>query len=86
MSNLPFSLPECGQPATARIEVFTPTDFDLHSSLDASVYACEQHAVETVVAVWSANMTAHRVGMTPGINRWCGESYIFPTGKLGGAQ
>ncbi|MFG1844928.1 hypothetical protein [Micromonospora carbonacea] len=86
MSTLPFTLPECGQPATVRIEVYSPTDVNLHGSLDASVYACEQHAMETVVAVWSVNLTAHRVNQSPARPRACGYSYVFPTGKLGGQR
>ena len=87
MSNLPFTLPGCDQPAAARIEVYSPDAAgDPFGSLDASVYVCAQHEADAVAATWVASMTPYRVGMTPGIDRTCGESYVFPTGNLGGRK
>lgn len=86
MSNLPFPLPDCDQPATTRIEVFTPDGGDPYGSLDASVYACDGHNADTVAAVWAASLTAYRVAMAPNAPRTCGDSYVFPTGKLGGVR
>ena len=83
MSNLP-TLPGCGQPATVRIEVYGPDAAgDPFGSLDASVYVCEEHGIDTASAVWGAGMTAHKVEMAPDVTRACGEVYIFPTGNLG---
>ncbi|MEU6207872.1 hypothetical protein ABZ814_30320, partial [Micromonospora musae] len=87
MHNLPFTLPECDQPATVRLEVYSPADGRLHGSLDAVVYACDQHAIETVSAIQTAGLTAHRYS-APGvdINRACGYVHAFPTGKLAGSD
>ncbi|WFE44258.1 hypothetical protein [Verrucosispora sp. WMMD1129] len=82
----PFKLPECTAPATVRLEVYSSAPGDLYGSLDASVYACDRHSIDTVTAVWVANLTAHKVGMAPDVQRTCGEVHIFPTGTLGGAR
>lgn len=79
MSNLPFALPTCGQPATDRIEVYST------ASLDASVYACPQHTADVELAVIAADLTPYPVGMAPDITRPCGSAYVYPTGAFGGA-
>ncbi|MFR9779056.1 hypothetical protein ACL02O_23750 [Micromonospora sp. MS34] len=87
MGNLPFALPDCDQPATVRLEVYgRDAAGDPFGSLDAAVYCCEQHAIETVTAVWIADLTAHKVELAPDIVRACGDSYVFPTGNLGGQR
>lgn len=86
MNNLPFTLPTCRAPATVRLEVYTPADGELHGSLDASVYVCEQHGIGVVSAIWRANLIAHKVTMAPDIDRACGESFVFPTGQFGGQR
>lgn len=86
METLPFTLPTCREPATVRLEVYSPAPGDLYGSLDASVYVCEEHGIETVTAIWAANLTARKVTMAPDITRTCGEVYVFPTGALGGAR
>lgn len=86
MGTLPFPLPVCDRPATVRLEVYSPADGILHGSLDASVYVCDLHGIETVTAIRIANLTAHKVTMAPDISRQCGEVYVFPTGTLGGAR
>ena len=87
MSNLPFTLPTCDQPATGRIEVYSPDPAgDAFGSLDASVYACDSHEPDVMAATWAAGMTGYRVDMIPDIDRTCGEFYIYRTGNLGGGQ
>ncbi|MEW2444679.1 hypothetical protein [Micromonospora marina] len=82
MSNLPFTLPTCDQPATVRLEVCTNTAAGLPDSLDASVYTCEQHADPATDTIEGTNRTAHRVKMAPDVQRTCGHVYLFPTGGL----
>lgn len=85
MSNLPFTLPACDQPATERVEVVSPDPAgDPWGSLDATVYACPAHRTDVVASIWRAELTAHEVTMAPDVKRTCGESYIFPTGRMGG--
>ena len=86
MSNLPFALPACDQPATTRVELFSTDPAGAGSSLDACIYTCDQHDGDAVAAAWGVDMNAYRVVMAPDINRKCGESYVFPTGNLGGEQ
>lgn len=86
MSTLPFTLPDCGQPAAVRIEVYSPVGDELHGSLDASVYACEHHGIEVASAIWVARLTAHKATMAPDTVRQCGEAYVFPTGSFGGRR
>ncbi|MEV0156864.1 hypothetical protein AB0H57_24475 [Micromonospora sp. NPDC050686] len=86
MSNLSIILSDCDQLATVRLEVFSPADGDLYGSLDASVYVCEQHGIDTVAALWRANLTAHKATMAPGVVRACPEVYVFPTGTFGNAK
>jgi hypothetical protein len=86
MSKIPFTLPSCEHPATVRIEVYSAVDGRLHGSLDASVYACEQHGIETVSAIQAARLTAHRVPMAPDVARTCGHVHTFRTGNLDGSS
>ncbi|MFF0824090.1 hypothetical protein ACFYUR_27265 [Micromonospora haikouensis] len=86
MNDLPFALPGCGAAATVRIEVVTPARIGRPASLDASVYVCGRHVMDAAVAVWSADLSAHRACTDSGIARACGDSYVFPTGGLAGNQ
>lgn len=82
MRNLPFTLPECSNLATVRLEVFSPADGHMQGSLDASAYACDTHGIEMVSAIQVAGLTARRVPMAPDASRTCGHVYVFPTGAL----
>ncbi|MFI6068236.1 hypothetical protein ACIA47_23620 [Micromonospora sp. NPDC051227] len=86
MGKIPFPLPSCDQPATGRIEIYTPVDGDAFGSLDASVYACTSHETDVIAAAWTVNLTAYRIEMLPGINRTCSEFYAYLTGNFGGAR
>ncbi|RQW83549.1 hypothetical protein [Micromonospora globispora] len=85
MQTLPI-LPSCGQPASIRIEVYSPDPGDLYGSLDASAYFCDLHAMSAVSAIWRAQLTPYKVEMAPDVQRRCGEVYVFPTGRMGGAK
>ena len=61
MSTLPFTLPTCGQPATVRLEVYSPANGELPGSLDANVYTCDLHGIEAVTSIWTADLIARRV-------------------------
>jgi len=82
MSTLPFTLPTCGQPATVRLEVYSPANGVLPGSLDANVYACDRHGIEAVTSIWTADLIARRVPLAPDITRTCGTVYVYPTGNL----
>ncbi|MDZ5441748.1 hypothetical protein U2F26_03250 [Micromonospora sp. 4G57] len=82
MSNLPFTLPTCDEPATVRIEVYSAANGTLYGSLDGAVYTCDEHGIEVVSAVQAAGLTAYRVPGAPDVDRTCGESYVYPTGAL----
>lgn len=86
MSNLPFTLPSCEQPATIRLELYSAADGHLLGLLDASVYTCEHHGIEAVASIWRANLTAQKVTLAPDVERTCGEVYVYPTGALGDEQ
>ncbi|WFE31911.1 hypothetical protein [Micromonospora sp. WMMD975] len=75
MSTLP-TLPDCGEPATVRIELYT-TD-----SLDGCVYTCEAHAAPAVAAFGGAGLAAYPTCLEPGVSRPCGHVYVYPTGTL----
>jgi hypothetical protein len=73
----------CGEPAAVRIEVYSTAD-GVTYSLDASVYACNQHADNAAAAVLAAGLVPHR-GTAPVIaHRACGFVYRYPT--AGGEQ
>ncbi|TYB97123.1 hypothetical protein FXF53_20480 [Micromonospora sp. WP24] len=81
MHNLPFTLPACDQPATARIEVYSTTPTG--ESLDAAVYACtNQHVADAMAAIRLAGFTAHRTPLDVDVQRRCGAVHVFPTGRL----
>lgn len=82
MSTLPFTLPTCAQSATARLEVYSPANGDLAGSLDANVYTCDQHSIEAVTSIWTADLIARRVPLAPDIERTCGDVHIYATGTL----
>ena len=76
MRTLPIALPQCGEPATTRIEVYSA------GSLDASAYTCPLHTESAVSAVERASLSAHPVPMAPTVNRPCGYVHVYPTGQL----
>ncbi|WKU03835.1 hypothetical protein [Micromonospora sp. HUAS LYJ1] len=82
MSNLPFTLPACEQPATGRIEIYDPTR--PVGSLDASAYVCDQHSDDAALAILAAGLIAQRVPLSPAMARTCGHVYTYPTGSLAG--
>ncbi|HEY9413294.1 MAG TPA: hypothetical protein VIQ30_00920 [Pseudonocardia sp.] len=86
MSNLPFTLPTCDQPATVRVEVYGPDAGMASGSLDAAAYLCELHLITGESAIWRAKLTPYRVTLAPDIERPCGEVYVFATGNLGGQR
>lgn len=57
-------LPGCGRAASVRIEVYSPAGGRLHGSLAASVYACDEHGIEAVSALYAAGFTPHRAPMS----------------------
>ncbi|MER7459221.1 hypothetical protein [Micromonospora sp. NPDC126480] len=70
------TLPGCGQPATVRIEIFSPASGPSGGSLDGSLYACEQHAADMVTALQAAGFNAYRVSGGDRVKR-CGEGLDF---------
>lgn len=76
MRTLPIALPQCGEPATTRIEVYSA------GSLDANAYTCDLHTAGAVAAVETADLTAYPVSMAPTVNRPCGYVHVYPTGRL----
>lgn len=78
MSTLP-TLPACGEPATVRIELYTP------GSLDACAYTCTAHTIRATAAIARAGLEAHMTGVAPDVKRSCGYVFVFPTGTLGNA-
>ncbi|MFY1688829.1 hypothetical protein [Plantactinospora sp. WMMB782] len=57
MRTLP-SLPGCGQPATVRIEIYSPGPTgNAHGSLDGVAYGCGQHAGAIVQMIADAGLT-----------------------------
>ena len=52
--------PACGQPATTRIEAYSPAEGRAHGTLDLAVYVCARHTDPFTVDVRTAGMTAHR--------------------------
>ncbi|MFJ8687209.1 hypothetical protein [Micromonospora wenchangensis] len=85
MSNLPFTLPHCTDPATERLEVYSPADGRLHGSLDAIGYICDRHGAEAVSVAESANLAAYRTPMCPDGVRTCGQALVFAV-SAGGAR
>ncbi|WP_089155036.1 hypothetical protein [Micromonospora sp. NBS 11-29] len=75
MSTLP-NLPDCGQPATTRIELYTA------NSLDACAYTCEAHTLHATAALGRAGLDAYPAGLAPGLSRACGHVHVYPTGTL----
>ncbi|WP_435586146.1 hypothetical protein [Micromonospora aurantiaca (nom. illeg.)] len=76
MRTLPIALPQCGEPAAVRIEVYSA------GSLDASAYACPAHVELASSAVDRAGFTAHVVTLAPDVRRPCGHVHVYPTGRL----
>lgn len=67
-------LPECAEPATVFIEVYSARR-TLHGSLDATVSTCEAHASAAVDAVHAQKLTAYRSHATLVSKRTCGHVY-----------
>jgi hypothetical protein len=69
-------LPGCGQPATARIELYADITY---KSLDGSIYLCDAHAPITVAAAVAfteaTGLTSFRVPTGPG--KSCGDGFDF---------
>ncbi|MEK8107393.1 hypothetical protein NKG94_23740 [Micromonospora sp. M12] len=87
MKKIPFTLPTCDQPAAGRVEIYSPDPAgDAFGSLDASVYACDDHGPDVIAAAWVVKLSAYRIDMLPGVDRTCGDSYVYRTGNLGGDQ
>lgn len=76
MSTLPIALPQCGTPATTRIEVYSA------GSLDASAYTCTAHTADALAAIHAAGLDSQPVTLAPGVNRPCGYVHVYPTGQL----
>ena len=78
MSTLP-TLPACPEPATIRIELYSP------NSLDACAYTCVDHTIRATASVARVGLEAHVIGMAPDVKRSCGHVFVFPTGTLADA-
>ncbi|MBC9006414.1 hypothetical protein [Micromonospora aurantiaca (nom. illeg.)] len=76
MRTLPIALPQCGEPATTRIEIYSA------DSLDANAYTCQMHAEAAIAAVERAGRSASPITMAPGVQRPCGYVHVYPTGRL----
>jgi hypothetical protein len=77
MRTLPIALlPECGEPATTRIEIYSA------GSLDASAYTCTPHTSQALTAINAAGLDAHPIALSPTVSRPCGYLHVYPTGKL----
>ncbi|QGN47906.1 hypothetical protein GKC29_14315 [Micromonospora sp. WMMC415] len=74
---LPVALPECGDSAATRIEVYSA------DSLDANAYTCHVHTDEALAAIGRAGLHGHPVPLAPDITRPCGHVHVYPTGQLG---
>ncbi|MCP2327611.1 hypothetical protein HDA40_006118 [Hamadaea flava] len=75
MSTLP-TLPTCGQPATVRIEAYSPRDGLAHGTLDVSVNVCDAHVEPVSATLRQAGFTAHRDGQAQSGKR-CGDGYDY---------
>ena len=78
MATLP-SLPGCGQPATGRIEAYSPPTATTLASLDAVIYVCEQHLLDADTALCIAGYTPYRSRTMPSVPRECGQVVDFTT-------
>lgn len=76
----------CDEAASVRIEVYSAARGLMHGSLDASVYACDEHAQDATDAIHAAGLTAYRSGapLHKG-DRGCGHEFRYPT-TTGGDQ
>ncbi|MFC6017195.1 hypothetical protein ACFP2T_13385 [Plantactinospora solaniradicis] len=59
------SLPGCGQPATVRIEVYSPGLGSDRASLDAVAYACDSHTGAVVAMLFDAGLSPQRTPYQP---------------------
>jgi hypothetical protein len=78
MSTIPITLPQCGEPAAVRIEVYSHDG----ASLDASAYTCPGHTIHALAVIDRAGRTGRPIGMAPDITRPCGHVHVYPTGQL----
>lgn len=77
----------CGEPATVRIEAYSPAGRSQYGSLDASAYACGQHADSASDAIRANGMTPYRSGvLTHKGDRGCGYIFRYSTTPKDGAQ
>ncbi|MEU3452702.1 hypothetical protein ABZ671_03730 [Micromonospora sp. NPDC006766] len=76
MSTLPIALPQCGEPATTRIEIYSD------GSLDASAYTCPAHTAGALAGITEAGLHSQPVTLSPTVNRPCGYVHVYPTGQL----
>lgn len=68
-------LPGCGRAASARIEAYSPRDRLAHGSLDASVYACGDHAQAAVDALAAAGFSPYQMPVSGPLV--CGQGMDF---------
>lgn len=77
MRALPFVLPQCGQAASTRIEVYSA------GSLDANAYTCDVHSDQALAMIGRTGLEGHPVPLAPDVTRPCGHLHVYPTGRLG---
>lgn len=53
----------CGQPATVRIEAYSPRDGRMHGSLDGMAYTCDADADRAADAITAAGFTPYRMAV-----------------------
>lgn len=81
MRDLPFTLKDCGERATHRIEVYSGAAD--RRSLDAVAYVCPTHPDPATRAIASAGFTASVAPVSGrAVTRGCGSVHVFPTGML----
>lgn len=73
-----LNLADCTEPATARIEAYSPRE-SLHGSLDAVAYACVEHAAAARDAIHAEGLTAFQCPGLPVVERTCGTTVDFTT-------
>ncbi|MGN9775849.1 hypothetical protein ACTMS0_08715 [Micromonospora sp. H33] len=77
MRALPITLPQCGDAASTRIEVYSA------ESLDANAYTCNVHTEHALAEIGRAGLQGHPVPLAPDITRPCGHVHVYPTGRMG---
>ncbi|MET8524861.1 hypothetical protein [Micromonospora sp. NPDC005172] len=82
MTDLPFRLADCAEPAATRIEVYSVDGESGDGSLDGAVYVCPAHSQATADAIAMAGFTSSATPLGEDVNRPCGYVHIYPTGLL----